>query len=111
MIISTDTYQSGTSMSSELQQDLRESLPSHLFREIRNLPSAKRRKIIQERATPEGGSLRHRPQRSIRRGLDETDFVLMGEEGEAQAQEEIRHMATSLDRKKIALYVNMHSMV
>ena len=96
-------------MSSELQQDLRESLPSHLFREIRNLPSAKRRKIIQERAAPEG-SLRHRPQRSIRRGLDETDFVLMGEEGEAQAQEEIRHMATSLDRKKIALYVNMHAL-
>ncbi|CAB3989408.1 Transmembrane channel 5 [Paramuricea clavata] len=102
-IASTDTYQSGTSMSSELQQDLKESLPSHLFREIRNLPSAKRRKIIQERATPEGGSLRHRPQHSIRRGLDETDFVLMGEEGEAQAHEEIRHMATSLDRKKIAL--------
>ena len=98
-------------MSSEIEQELRESLPSHLFREIRNLPSARtRRKIIQEGRTPEG-SVRHRHQSSVRRGLDETDFVLMGEQDQAHPQEEIRHMATSLDRKKVALCVNTYGIV
>ena len=102
--ISTDTYQSGTSMSS-VEAELRENLPSQLFREIRNLPSAKtRRKIIQEGRTPQG-TVRHRHPGSVRGGLDETDFVLMADEHQAYSHEGIRHMATSLDRKKVALYV------
>ena len=94
-------------MSSEVQKELKENLPSHLFREIRNLPSAKRRKIIADAQTSESGISRHRHQSSVRRGLDETDFVLMGDPDMAQPQHEIRHMATSLDRKKNALYVNI----
>jgi hypothetical protein len=90
-------------MSSAIEDEMRESLPSHLFKEIRNLPSAKARgRIIREGRTPQG-SVRHRQQHSVRRGLDETDFALMG--GEDQSHGEIRHMATSLDRKKIAMYV------
>ena len=92
-------------MSSEVQEELKESLPSHLFKEIRNLPSAKTRgKIIQSRRTTRG-TMRHRHPGSVRGGLDETDFVLMADDDQAYSHEGIRQMATSLDRKKVALYV------
>ena len=90
-------------MSSDIQENLKECLPSHLFKEIRNMPSAKgRRKIIREGTTPEG-TVRNRHPSSVHHGLDETDFVLMGETEMIHPQEEIRHMATSLDRKKTVL--------
>ena len=98
-ITSTDTYSSTGSI---WGRDLRESLPSHLFKEIRALPSAKgARKSIRNT-----GSARNRRQGgSAKSSTDETDFVHMSAEDTLNQKSEIRHMATSLEKKKNVLYV------
>ena len=94
-------------MSDEVEENLRVQLPSHMFKAIRSLPSARGRIIRGEGPTPIGtphlgGRLvRNRYQSSMRRELDERDFALMaGDNMDAQPHEEIRNMATSLSRKK-----------
>ena len=101
-ITSTDTYSSTGSI---WGRDLRESLPSHLFKEIRALPSAKgARKSIRNT-----GSARNRRQGgSAKSSTDETDFVHMSAEDTLNQKSEIRHMATSLEKKKNVLYVKIN---
>lgn len=96
-INSTDTYSSTESISRN--RSLRESLPSHLFKEVRAMPSAKgARKSIRNT-----DSARYRRQGSARSGIDEPDFVNLTVEDAQNHREEIKHMATSLKRKKIVL--------
>ena len=97
-ITSTDTY---TSTDSNWERDLKGSLPSHLFKEIRALPSAKgARKSIRNT-----GSARNRRQGSAKSSTDETDFVNISAEDTLNQRNEIKHMATSLEKKKNVLYV------
>ena len=97
----TDTYRSGIS---EQTEDIRDNLPSRLNRGVRSLHSSRssRRRRVAGNKTP-SGSLRHRNQDV--RGMDETDFQFAVDEENVHAQEEIRQMATSLERKKTVLYV------
>ncbi|XP_028395382.1 uncharacterized protein LOC114519456 [Dendronephthya gigantea] len=118
-VASTDTYKSGTSMSSELEKSLRDQLPSHLYKEMRSMPSARGRMIRGEGPTPIGtphlGGRSVRNRRSVR-GLDERGFDL-DVEG-AQQHDEIRNRRISNKKEKFGYVrawfvqvVNVHGFV